>query len=276
MNENYIIYAHINKINGKTYIGQTKQTLSRRFRKNGEGYKNCPTFYKAIQKYGWSNFKHIILFENLSLEQANLIEICLIEKFQLRNPLYGYNKDKGGRGIPQISSEEISNKNKENWKKGVYNNIKNKIYCIELNCSFESALEAERETNIDNSSINKVCKKELNYAGLSPYGDPLHWIFEEDKNDELIKSLYFKKEILKGIKIPIYCPELNQFFDSAADAERQLKIDASSIRKVIRGEKITAGKHPDTKKPLHWISKKEFIKNKMPIEVWEKLKNETK
>lgn len=67
---NYKVYIHKNTINGKMYIGQTKQSLARRFR-NGEGYINCPHFYAAIQKYGWDNFEHYIYKDNLSQSQAN-------------------------------------------------------------------------------------------------------------------------------------------------------------------------------------------------------------
>lgn len=56
----YSIYVHINKLNHKMYFGITKQNPKRRFR-DGEGYKSCTKFYKAIQKYGWDNFEHIII-----------------------------------------------------------------------------------------------------------------------------------------------------------------------------------------------------------------------
>lgn len=51
----YTIYMHRNKINGKSYIGQTFQKPEERW-KNGAGYKSCTYFYAAIQKYGWNNF----------------------------------------------------------------------------------------------------------------------------------------------------------------------------------------------------------------------------
>ena len=64
---NYTIYIHRNKINNKLYIGQTCQTPEKRW-DNGRGYKTSERFYNAIQKYGWNNFEHIILYTNLSLE----------------------------------------------------------------------------------------------------------------------------------------------------------------------------------------------------------------
>lgn len=103
--ENYKIYAHINKINGKIYIGQTSQKDVRRRWNNGWGYRNNYHFNKAIQKYGWNNFQHIVIFENLSLEVANIIEDELIRKYKTTNPSYGYNINTGGNSGYKLSQE---------------------------------------------------------------------------------------------------------------------------------------------------------------------------
>ena len=67
---NYIIYAHINKINNKVYVGQTCQNPEKRW-DYGSGYKKHNLhFYNAIKKYGWDNFEHEILFENLTQKEA--------------------------------------------------------------------------------------------------------------------------------------------------------------------------------------------------------------
>ena len=92
---NYKVYMHKNKINGKIYIGQTCQEPERRWM-NGEGYKTQSLFYNAIKKYGWDNFEHIVLFENLTLEEANTIEERLIEKYQTTDREFGYNRKYGG------------------------------------------------------------------------------------------------------------------------------------------------------------------------------------
>ena len=71
----YKVYAHINKLNGKFYIGMTGQSLEMRSGKNGINYcYNQYAFSKAIQKYGWNNFEHIILINNLTKQEAEIIE----------------------------------------------------------------------------------------------------------------------------------------------------------------------------------------------------------
>lgn len=91
----YCVYKHTNKINGKIYIGQTCQKPEKRWN-NGEGYKDCTYFYSAIQTYGWDNFDHEILFEGLTLEEANVKEKELIAKYTSNNKEYGYNLMDGG------------------------------------------------------------------------------------------------------------------------------------------------------------------------------------
>lgn len=97
----WCIYCHTNKINNKKYIGQTCQKPEKRWAK-GNGYKNNKHFYKSIQKYGWDNFEHEVLFENLKHEKANQIEITLIHILKTQNPEFGYNIAKGGSDSCQV------------------------------------------------------------------------------------------------------------------------------------------------------------------------------
>ena len=90
----YSVYVHINKDdNNKAYVGISKNPKKRWA--NGNGYKSQPKFYYAIQKYGWENFKHIILAKNLSLEEAWQKEKDYIKRFDSIND--GYNIHEGGQ-----------------------------------------------------------------------------------------------------------------------------------------------------------------------------------
>lgn len=106
-----IIYAHINKINGKSYIGQTYSTKNR-WSGNGEQYRGCTKFYNAIKKYGWDNFQHIIL-EYTTPELADKREQYYIKKFNsIEN---GYNLTTGGNSGRRLSPE--ARQAKKDWYK---------------------------------------------------------------------------------------------------------------------------------------------------------------
>lgn len=50
----------------------------------------------------------------------------------------------------------------------------------------------------------------------------------------------------------VYCIELDTTYTNAAEAERALGIDRSTIGKVCRGQRASAGRHPETNERLHW------------------------
>lgn len=91
----YTVYCHVNKINGKRYVGITKQKPEKRWN-NGEGYIESPRFYNAIKKYGWHNFSHEILYTDLSEDEAKQKEVDLIAEWNLNDDTFGYNISKGG------------------------------------------------------------------------------------------------------------------------------------------------------------------------------------
>ena len=91
----YTVYAHINKINNKIYIGQTKKKTNYRW-SYGEGYNHNSIFYNDIQKYGWNNFEHEVVASGLTKEEAENFEKLLIKKLDTTNFDNGYNVQTGG------------------------------------------------------------------------------------------------------------------------------------------------------------------------------------
>lgn len=59
----YSVYQHLNKVNGKSYIGMTGRNPISRWGTNDTNYISSPHFYAAIQQYGWNSFEHIVLAE---------------------------------------------------------------------------------------------------------------------------------------------------------------------------------------------------------------------
>lgn len=113
----FIIYAHINKTNNKIYIGQTCMKPENRWR-NGKGYKENDYFCNAINKYGWDGFEHVILYENLSEDEANILEEELIRKYKSTDRKYGYNIMYGGNNhtLAESTKEKLSIAGKERMK----------------------------------------------------------------------------------------------------------------------------------------------------------------
>ena len=111
---NYIVYVHIFP-NGKRYVGITKLDPKKRWGKDGHKYKK-QYVYKAIQKYGWSNIEHKILFNNLTEKEAKQKEIELIEQYNTTNKLYGYNITTGGEGA---SGYHLTEKHKNAISKAI-------------------------------------------------------------------------------------------------------------------------------------------------------------
>ena len=100
----WTVYRHVSP-SGKVYIGITSRSVKIRWRKDGSGYKSdsSTTIWNAIKKYGWDNFKHEILFENINEISAKLIEIDLIYYYKKQG--ISYNITDGGDG--QLGRDSI-------------------------------------------------------------------------------------------------------------------------------------------------------------------------
>ena len=109
----YYVYKHTFP-NSKVYIGITKQNPEKRWR-NGFGYTHNLFLKNAIQKYGWENIKHEILFDKLTEEEAYQKEIELIAYYKSNQREYGYNLSTGGEcGSKGVKKTYVWNKGKTN------------------------------------------------------------------------------------------------------------------------------------------------------------------
>jgi group I intron endonuclease len=95
-----IIYRILNKINGKSYIGQTiKKFEYRKYNHYSDAFKydKQTAIHRALRKYGMKNFIWDIICECVSADKLNEMESYYIEKYDTFGK-NGYNMTTGGEG----------------------------------------------------------------------------------------------------------------------------------------------------------------------------------
>ena len=91
----FLIYRYTAP-DGRVYIGCTARTLEARAGDNGIQYKDATKFWKAIQEFGWENFKVDILETTEDAAEATRLEDRYILKYHSLDIRYGFNSSKSG------------------------------------------------------------------------------------------------------------------------------------------------------------------------------------
>lgn len=212
MKNEYIVYAHINNVNGKIYVGITHHKNPNKRWKSGTGYKHCLTFKKAIDKYGWNNFKHIVLCHTTK-ERAILIEISLIRAYKLRG--ISYNIANGGEGSNSFSEDTINKlRSYTPWIKGKHHT--------------EETVEKIREAS------KRPCSEDTRMKiSKANKGKPYYGVSSEGKQ-RTIKAL--SKPVIKLSLTGEFISE----YPSAVSAERFLNVRGNHISDCCNGKRKTA------------------------------------
>lgn len=212
----YTVYQHKNKINGKIYFGITSRNPTERWGNNGCNYKSTPHFYSAIQKYGWDNFEHNILYENLTKEEACNIEQMLIKEYHTQDRECGYNILEGGQAsrLPKEVREKMS--------KAMMGNQN----------GFGHPCTEEKKKKISMAQKGKKLT-EQHKAKLSEAAKKRHVPCSEEKKKILSQNYPHKKRV--------YCFETNKVYSSVQECARQLKLNPSLVSRVCRGKLHTTG-----------------------------------
>lgn len=273
----YIVYKHISP-SGKVYIGQTCQSLKKRFRHDGTGYRGSTHFAAAIQKYGWNNFEHSVIADELTKKEADWLEIYLISYYNSNNPHKGYNLANGGRTCAGVKrSEEFKrylseiNKGKvltEEHKRKISESNKGKKLSAEhrmLLSEINKGKKLSQEHIEKLRQINKTrvrTKEEIEKSVSKRRGIPLSeetkkklseslkgkpsWNKGKHLSDkhkkEISKSSLNRKDISKQVK----CVETGIIYESAYEAARQTGLNPSHISVCRNGKRLTCG-------GFHWV-----------------------
>ena len=193
----WTVYVHVNKINGKMYVGVTSKSMEERAGYQGHRYNPKLYFGKAIRKYGWDNFDHEIIASHLTEEEASNMEKLLINKLQLNDPRYGYNIAEGGNLCCVLHGEkhpyygkhreaevvdkirqshygkspdkEVRQKISDKLKGKYYGSKRVQVRCIETGIVYESYNAASRAAGVSASSI-RYC-----ITGRQKVSAGFHW-----------------------------------------------------------------------------------------------------
>ncbi|MFD2568688.1 NUMOD1 domain-containing DNA-binding protein [Pseudotenacibaculum haliotis] len=206
-----IVYRIVNTITLETYIGVTTTSLEIRKRdhlskaKNNTGGK----LYESMATYGIENFKFQVV--DTTLDTMN--ELAEKEKSLIRkNKEEGLslNSDSGG-GVPK------------------------KVYQYSLEGKFlrefNSLKDASNECNVSNKKISKAC------TGSSTKAGNFYWSYV--KSDSILPKVDRRVKIV--YKLSPDSGHIIDKFESVASASRITGVLKSSIAKVCRGERKTAG-----------------------------------
>ncbi len=110
------IYLAANLVNGKVYVGQTIQPLSRRWSQHIRTAQDKPKYalHHAIRKYGASMFAVSVVAQSDTREGLNELEREWIALRQANDPRFGYNMTSGGgANVNAIKGRTLSPWHKE-------------------------------------------------------------------------------------------------------------------------------------------------------------------
>lgn len=227
----YIVYRHISPSN-KVYIGITSKSAKVRW-KNGY-QRHQPLFWNAILKYGWDNFKHEVIFKDLTEKEAKLIEIDLIYYYKKIGK--SYNITDGGDGTKGRLNSEYARQliSKAQNKKSVEQyDLNGNLVCV-----YDSITDASKAIGkavyrnnhwIPARGISKSCK-----TGCVAYN--FKWKLVTDK-ELIVKEYKNKKEIVQLT--------LDEKFLEKFSSEREAEEKTGICHKLISA--CCTGKRKSTK-----------------------------
>ena len=264
-----LIYAIINTVNNKVYIGQTSKTLKQRWSQHvGRALREERSTYfnLAILKYGKENFDIEEIEYCPSSELADEKEKFWIKFYNSRDGESGYNLAEGGRvsrGFKwtQKAKDKISESRKNDPLRKLANiktgeTLRKKYASGEIpRYNLGKPMAKEIKDKLKESLKNSE-KFKLSHSGHS---DRLKELYRSGKMTPPWLGKHRSKESIDKMKkrascIEVICMETQTIYPSICEAARQLGINDANLSKTLLGKNKTCG-------GFHW----EYVKKEEKI-----------
>lgn len=220
----FSVYKHTFP-NGKVYIGITSRTPKIRWG-NGKNYVNNKHMNNAIQKFGWDNIKHEVLFENLTKEQAEQKEIELISYYKSNTKDFGYNITNGGKHIGMFSEETIEKMRIAQKGKRLSKETKEKIRNAELGKTLSiETINKIKETKRING-FSELSRQKCSMTGKKVWKKNIKKAW--DKTKKKVNKCNKNNEIIET-------------YNSITEASIKNNISITNISYVCKNKRKTAG-----------------------------------
>ena len=209
INKPYLIYKITNNINGKVYIGETCNSLHRRFYEHKHKSSNCVKLKKAFKKYGCNNFSIEEIDYAKNIEEAYKKESYWIKKYNsIKN---GYNI-LSGKYCTAISSPK-------------------KVYCVETREIFDTATLCSKVLNTTVSQISGCC------CGRRTTVKGKHFCYLDENGNPKLNTIKWRNPNKKKV----LCVETGEIFESVKKASEWIKRSDMSIFQCFKGVSKKAG-----------------------------------
>ena len=202
--------------NGRIYIGVTCRDPQLRWQRNGSGYRKQTEFFADIQKYGWDNIKHEILFQTTDTDEAYAKEEEYIRLYKDKYGSLVYNTTFGRKHTDQYKQRiselhkgvPMSNSAKEKASRTRIELYGTPVICWETKEYFSSMTEAAKSHGLPKpGNICTAC----NHFPVYTIGG-YHWYRAND-------DIRDKEELLiKASSLPVRCVKTGEVYPSSNEA----------------------------------------------------------
>lgn len=213
------IYMIENDINNLKYIGQTRETIDRRFKRHIKSSKTLDySLYRAMRKYGVYHFT-VKQIESISCHSRDELNIKLNELEMYYIQLYntyknGYNMSIGGDYSPNTFAEIP-------------------VIQYDLKCNYvaeyNSMSEAARQTGVMSSSISQCCNKTGKLYSVGGF----IWRFKDNPLDNEEEKQYLMNKLEKRVDQYDSYGNLLNTFNNAIEAIEYLGYSKSNAGHIL-------------------------------------------